>query len=130
MFVFGGLHSVGQPHFPDAGEVFRDDVVARIDIFINPDTLQWIYDNPWSNTEFHATFVFNNGTVADTVENVGFRLRGNTSRVANKKSFKVSFNTFESGRKYYCTCRRRRNNKYIIHNIKACTEHTMTKSNI
>ena len=98
---FGGVHLVAQPNFPDAGEVFRDDVVARVDIIINPDTLEWIYDNPWSNTEFHAVFVFSNGTVNDTVENVGFRLRGNTSRVAAKKSFKVSFNTFLSGRKFY-----------------------------
>ncbi len=101
ILFFGGVHLVAQPNFPDAGEVFRDDVVARVDIIINPDTLEWIYDNPWSNTEFHAVFVFSNGTVNDTVENVGFRLRGNTSRVAAKKSFKVSFNTFVSGRKFY-----------------------------
>ncbi|MFQ5448965.1 MAG: CotH kinase family protein, partial [Saprospiraceae bacterium] len=35
-----------------------------------------------------------------TVENVGFRLRGNTSRNAAKKSFKVSFNTYVPGRKW------------------------------
>jgi len=45
--------------------------------------------------------VFDNGVIHDTVENVGFRLRGNTSRYSLKKSFKVSFNSFVSGRKYY-----------------------------
>ncbi len=98
--VFGG-QLLAQPNFPGDDEVFRDDVVARVDITINPDTLQWIYDNPESNIEWHATFEFNNGTIHDTIENIGFRLRGNTSRFSAKKSFKVSFNTFESGRKYH-----------------------------
>lgn len=93
---------VGQTTHPDDGELFRDDVVARVDIFIPADSLDWILhpDNIQSNHHFRATFIFDNGTVLDTIENVGFRLRGNTSRSSAKKSFKVSFNTFESGRKY------------------------------
>jgi len=100
LFMING-QLFSQPNFPGDNEVFRDDIVARIDITIDPDTLQWIYDNPESNTEFHADFVFNNGTIHDTVEDIGFRLRGNTSRFSAKKSFKVSFNKFESGRKYH-----------------------------
>lgn len=90
-----------QPILPEEGEIYRDDVIPRIDITINPDTLDWIYENVESNIEFHATFQFNNGTINDTVENIGFRLRGNTSRVSAKKSFKISFNTYESGRDFY-----------------------------
>ena len=90
-----------QPEFPDDGPVFIDEVVPRVDIFINPDTLTWIYENVESYTEFHAVFVFNNGTIIDTMNDVGFRLRGNTSRNSQKKSFKVSFNTFEPGRKWH-----------------------------
>lgn len=103
-FLLFSLFSIAvktQPIFPDAGEVFRDDVVARVDIFIHPDTLNWIYQNVESDIEWRADFVFNNGTVHDTIEEIGFRLRGNTSRYSAKKSFKVSFNTYESGRKYY-----------------------------
>lgn len=87
---------------PADGELFRDDVIPRIDIFLPEDTLDWILDptNLSSNHHFRAMFIFDNGTVRDTVENVGFRLRGNTSRTSAKKSFKVSFNTFESGRQY------------------------------
>jgi len=99
--LFFGFGVFAQPNFPDANEVFRDDVVARVDITIDPDTLQWIYDNPDSYIEWRATFEFNNGTIHDTIEEIGFRLRGNTSRYSAKKSFKVSFNTFESGRKYH-----------------------------
>ncbi len=91
----------GQPVFPGKSEIYRDDVVARIDILIHPDSLEWIYDHVESDHEFPATFVFNNGTIHDTVAEIGFRLRGNTSRYSKKKSFKVSFNTFHSGRKYY-----------------------------
>ncbi len=90
-----------QPVFPDNGQLFVDTVVPRVDITVNPDTLQWIYANPTSDREFHATFVFDNGVVRDTIDPVGFRLRGNTSRWSQKKSFKVSFNTFTPGGKYY-----------------------------
>lgn len=44
--------------------------------------------------------MFQDGQYSDTVRNVGFRLRGNTSRFSQKKSFKISFNTFVSGRRY------------------------------
>ncbi len=99
-------HGIGsltssQPLFPDNGELFVDTVVPSVYITIHPDTLAWIYANPESNREFRATFVFDNGTLRDTISPVGFRLRGNTSRQSRKKSFKVSFNTFTSGGKYH-----------------------------
>ncbi len=94
------LCAFSQPNILPEDEVFVDDVVPRIDITVNPDTLVWLYENVESNQEFHATFVFNNGSITDTIENIGFRLRGNTSRYSAKKSFKVSFNKFEAGRKW------------------------------
>jgi len=39
------LFCPGQPVFPDRSELYRDDVVARIDILIHPDSLEWIYDH-------------------------------------------------------------------------------------
>ena len=95
---FFPLLLVAQNNLPERGEVFRNDVVPRIDIQIAQADLDFIFadGNESSNVEHPATFIFNNGTVLDTVENIGFRLRGNTSRQAAKKSFKVSFNTFES----------------------------------
>lgn len=89
-----------QPVFPENGQLYTDTTVPRIDITINPDTLNWIYNNPESDREFHAVFEFNNGTVNDIIDPVGFRLRGNTSRYSKKKSFKISFNTFTPGGKY------------------------------
>ena len=90
-----------QPSFPDNGQLYVDTVVPAVYISIHPDTLAWIYANPESDREFRAVFVFDNGAVRDTLEQVGFRLRGNTSRTSKKKSFKVSFNTFTPGRKYF-----------------------------
>ncbi len=105
ILLFSGLilnfRSHAQPLFPADGELYIKSVVPRVDILINPDTLNWIYENVESNMEFHAVFVYDNGNVHDTIRDIGFRLRGNTSRVSAKKSFKVSFNTWVQGRKYY-----------------------------
>ncbi len=92
-----------QPIFPENGELYKDEVVPRIDITLDPDTLNWLYqsENLESDIEFSARFIFDNGNVRDTVNPVGFRLRGNTSRYSQKKSFKVSFNRFEAGGKFY-----------------------------
>lgn len=90
-----------QPNIPDAGPVFIDTEVPRIDITINPDTLAWIYENVNSDIEFHADFHFTSSEIDESFEDIGFRLRGNTSRNADKKSFKVSFNTFVDGGDFY-----------------------------
>ncbi len=86
---------------PEPGPIFADEEVPRIDITIDADLLEAIFDDPWSYEERNARFIFTSSTVQDTVENIGFRLRGNTSRGAGKKSYKISFNTFEPGRKFY-----------------------------
>ncbi|MDY0076569.1 MAG: CotH kinase family protein [Bacteroidales bacterium] len=91
---------LAQAQNPDAGLIYNDFVVPRIDISIHPDTLSWIYENVESDIEFHADFVFDDGTTRDSISPIGFRLRGNTSRHSQKKSFKVSFNTWTSGGNY------------------------------
>ncbi|MBW6492140.1 MAG: CotH kinase family protein [Lentimicrobium sp.] len=101
IIILTSTFSKAQPQFPANGELYTNEVVPRIDILIHPDTLNWIYQNVESEHEFRAVFVFDNGNVHDTIRDIGFRLRGNTSRYSQKKSFKVSFNTFISGRKYF-----------------------------
>ncbi|MCX6252604.1 MAG: CotH kinase family protein [Bacteroidetes bacterium] len=49
---------------------------------------------------FMARFIFFDNQHRDTLNNVGFRLRGNSSRYSKKKSFKISFNEYVDGRKY------------------------------
>lgn len=83
--------------------IFDDSILPEVHIIIDQDSLDQIldFDNRDSDYEYPATFIFTKGTEVDTVENIGFRLRGNTSRSSQKKSFKVSFNTFEQGRQYH-----------------------------
>ncbi len=103
-FVFAFFSSLinAQEPFPAKGEVYNDAIIPKIEISINPTFLQWILDPANANSDEHypARFIFDDGQKRDTMENIGFRLRGNTSRYSQKKSFKISFNTFESGRKY------------------------------
>lgn len=85
----------------DSWKLFDDSHVARVDITISPESLQWIYNNVQSDSEHVASFRFRNNWIDETADSIGFRLRGNTSRDSKKKSFKVSFNTFVRGRDFY-----------------------------
>ncbi len=80
--------------------LFDDSSLPEIYITIDPTDLALILNNVQSDTEYPANFIFTREGVADTVENIGFRIRGNTSRTSAKKSFKVSFDTFVDGREY------------------------------
>ncbi|MGE5798191.1 MAG: CotH kinase family protein, partial [Ignavibacteria bacterium] len=75
--------------------------VSRVDITINPSDLQWIYNNLESDETRLASIHFKNKWIDESVDSVGFRLRGNTSRYSQKKSFKISFNDFIPGREFY-----------------------------
>jgi len=103
LIIFASLSSlslIAQNPFPELAPVFKDDIVPNIYIKIDQDSLNEIFEDIFSDHHFPATFIFDNGEIRDTVENIGFRLRGNTSRGAGKKSFKISFNTFEKGRQW------------------------------
>lgn len=93
------LTGAAQDSSPENGPLFLQNEIARIDVSIHQDTLLWILDedNIYSDTHHSATFVYTTLNSTDTIENVGFRLKGNTSREAEKKSFKISFNAFLQG---------------------------------
>ncbi|MBK8698650.1 MAG: hypothetical protein IPN29_03590 [Saprospiraceae bacterium] len=95
-FSILSLTSLSAQVFPDRGVVFNDQVVPRVDVFMDADSLAQLLDdgNVQEDHEYPADFFWNDGTHKDTLLNVGFRLRGNTSRVSAKKSFKVKFNHF------------------------------------
>ncbi|MEP6793517.1 MAG: CotH kinase family protein [Saprospiraceae bacterium] len=100
-FTYCSLHA--QNLFPDYAPIYKDNVVARIDIILPADSLALLLapGNEEDNYYFHATFFFDNGTIRDTFENCGLQLRGNTSRYSKKKSFQVSLNTYAPGRTWY-----------------------------
>lgn len=101
LLFFTILFSIHYSSFAQSDWLFDDSVLPRVDIIIEEDSLDIIlFGDENSNHEFPAIFIFTKNEEVDTVSNIGFRLRGNTSRGSAKKSFKVSFNTFEKGREY------------------------------
>lgn len=100
-FIFLSAWAIAQN--PEAGRIFTSEEIPKVNIYIDPDSLEDLYleENWYSNHEYPATFVWEDSQGADTLDNIGFRFRGNTSRDKFKKSFKVSINSFISGRRYY-----------------------------
>src|SRR6476620_2739336 len=92
-FLLSALSAQTLPFNP----LFDQDHVNSIYISIDPDSLNQLYADVLSNHEYSVQFVYDDGVTKDTISDVGFRLRGNTSRFSAKKSFKVSFNTFDPG---------------------------------
>jgi len=101
LFVLCSQFVVGQLVHPANNDAFLQDEVASVYIQISPSDLNLILtDSLYADFEFPATFRYVSSNIDETVLNVGFRLRGNTSRNSAKKSFKVSFNEFVQGRKW------------------------------
>lgn len=94
---------ISNPLLAQSDWIFDDTSLPVVNITIHPDSLDFILDgdNSQSDHEFPATFSFTREGITETVENIGFRLRGNTSRKAQKKSFKVSFNTFPDSDEFH-----------------------------
>jgi hypothetical protein len=80
--------------------LFDDTRLSSVYITIPQDSLAILYDSVLSDHYYLARFIFDDNQHRDTLQNVGFRLRGNTSRYSQKKSFKISFSEYVPGRKY------------------------------
>jgi CotH kinase protein/Lamin Tail Domain/Secretion system C-terminal sorting domain len=77
--------------------IFRSNTVAEIRISIDQAKLDWVYANVDSDSLHMCSITFQNENLDIVMDSVGFRLRGNTSRNAEKKSFKLDFNEFVKG---------------------------------
>lgn len=83
---------------PDFNDAFLQEELASIRIEIENEDLEYILNSDnWGQDEVPARFIYESSNFTDTIENIGFRLRGNTSLQAAKKSFKISFNQFTPG---------------------------------
>ncbi len=96
------ISAAAQNYPPEPSPLYDDSRLATIRISIDPVLLNAILapGNEESEVEHPAVFEYDDGVTVETVNNVGFRLRGNTSRFSAKKSFKVSFNAFERGKRF------------------------------
>lgn len=102
IFLFVQWYVIGQNIHPANTNAFLQNEVATVKITLSPSDLALLLgpDSLEANFEYPATFIYQSATISDTVYNVGFRLRGNTSRYSAKKSFKVAFNSFTPGVKW------------------------------
>ena len=85
----------------ESWKVYDDSQVAIVKITIDENYLQYMYDNPHSDSMHIAMMSFKNAYLNEVVDSVGFRIRGASSRESFKKSFKLSFNTFVEGGDFY-----------------------------
>ena len=85
----------------ESWKVFSDKSVATIKITVNQNDLNFMLANPSSDSTHICKIIYQNSFIDDTVNSVGIRLRGNTSRFACKKSFKISFDAFVEEGKFY-----------------------------
>ncbi len=79
--------------------IYQSNNIADIHITVNTNALTWIYNNVDSDSLHLSSIRYQNDSLDISMDSVGFRLRGNTSRNAAKKSFKLDFNQFVPGRK-------------------------------
>ena len=87
---------------PDPDEVFIPNEIAEIQINMSEaDKIELLADeNIQSNTYYVCNLTFENSSLNESVNNVGIRLRGNTSRSHPKRSFKIDFREF-GGEKFH-----------------------------
>ena len=85
----------------DTWMIYDDSQVAVVKITVDSADLDYLYLHVDNYDHFPATVHFKNAYIDEVIDSVGFRLRGNTSRYSAKKSFKLSFNTFFPGGKFY-----------------------------
>jgi len=85
----------------DSWKLYDDTEVDEVHISIDSVRLEWIYEHVESDSLHPVTLRYVSGWFDETLDSVGFRLRGNTSRTAAKKSFKLDLNHFVSGGDLY-----------------------------
>ncbi len=89
------------PQKDDSWKVYDDSEVAIVKITMNNENLDFMYQNPESDSMHLGSVHFKNSQIDEIIDSVGIRIRGNTSRESYKKSLKLSFNTFIDGGDFY-----------------------------
>lgn len=87
---------------PIQDEIYREGEVAIIKVTMAPEDKTFILadENRNSNEYKRGTISFKNSVMDTLVNDIGIRIRGNTSREHVKKSFKINFKAF-LGEKFF-----------------------------
>jgi CotH protein/lamin tail-like protein len=92
----------GDAGYHQAGQIFfTDDELTQITVTMDPADLDAMLADPFDNTFRHCTVRVVNSQTDTIIEDVAIRPRGNTSRSAVKKSWKLKFNEFIPGREVF-----------------------------
>lgn len=84
-----------------ANFIFLEDDLPEIEVTLDSALFVGFLADPWQDDYQRCTVRFRNSRIDETIHNVGIRVRGYTSRIALKKSWKLSFNKFVKGRKFH-----------------------------
>lgn len=98
------LSGNGQVTNPAWGEEFVQDTVTKIEVTLDSADLAWMLaqENLTSDDYQQAAFVYTDSDGnTHQYTGVGLRLRGNTSRFAQKKSFKIDMNEYGGSEDFY-----------------------------
>jgi spore coat protein CotH len=79
-----------------ADDLFNDQVLQRLDLFVNTRDWYALRANPEASDYYPANLKWNGATVT----NVGIRLRGSGSRSSSKPALRVDFDRYASGRTF------------------------------
>lgn len=74
--------------------LYDDSQVARIDIFMSQSAVDSMFTFTHYDSLYHCSIHFKNKYFDENVYDVAVRVRGNTSRDAQKKSIKIDFNEY------------------------------------
>ncbi len=85
----------------DSWMLFQEGDVAEIHLSLPEDALDWMFAHTSLDSLHLGSMSYHSALIDTVIQNVGVRLRGNTSRDADKKSFKISFNDYEAGREFF-----------------------------
>ena len=92
----------GDAGWVEAGRVYYNDAeLLQITVTMDPNDLQAMLANPFDNTYYPCSVHLLSTEVDVVIEDVAIRPRGNTSRSAVKKSWKLKFNEFVPGREVF-----------------------------
>jgi spore coat protein CotH len=97
------LGAIGQNVNPGEDEIYRESEVAIIHLVMSAEDKAFLLaeENIDSDVYLSTTFRFTNSVIDETIPNqIGIKLRGNTSRGKPKRSFKLKFKEF-GGEKFY-----------------------------
>lgn len=96
IFSFQFLFVDGQNINPDFNEIYNPNEISKIYLTLSASDLQALLypDDPYVDIYYPAEFHFQNSLLDTVLGPVGIRIRGNTSRASQKRSYKIDFKEY------------------------------------